>query len=126
MKLIKLERGFDAKVHFTVFKSVMERTPVDLTEYRDIVFEVYNSFDQSPILRKTMGNNGVSFRLGSKEKNQITVHISAEDTMRFGANSVHSPASRLYSLSGVKGGGVTHLLNGGFFYSEPNKGGPNV
>jgi len=122
---VRIKRGTDQKVHFAIFDDALNRRPVDLSVFYDIVFEVFNTGDCDPILRKSIGTNGISFRQG-RSTNEITVFVSADDTMRFRANSSLSQELRTYRLTGIKTNGERSVINEGIFYSEPTLGETNA
>lgn len=123
MNYIRLVRGADQKIHFSVFDDAHNREPINMSMYYDIVFEVFNTLDDRPIVKKTVGTNEIVFGQGA---NEITVFVSADDTMRFSANGFKERCNRLYRLTGIRSSGERHLINEGAFYSEPSGGGANV
>jgi len=130
MNHIRVVRGTDQKVHFAVFDNAQQRTPVDLSVYTDVVFEVFGANDDRPLLKKSIGTNGIAFRLdggnGRRGDNEITVFIAADDTARFGANRFSDRCDRVYRLTGLKGDGERNVIHEGFFYSEPSGGEASV
>jgi len=113
--MIRLNRGTDQKIRFTIYESAINQNPVDLSGFYDIVFEVFGSINDKPIIRKTIGTNSI---VQGEKNNQVTVFVDADDTMRFSPNNMTGSVSRIYQLQGYMTNGRIQMLNQGFFYCE--------
>lgn len=130
MNIVKIKRNTDCKINFSIFDHVQYRRSIDISHFKNIVFEVFDVASDAPLIQKSYSNNGAipSHNYDNRNRpiyNKVTVFIKSEDTLRFSANSHIKDSHRIYTLTGVGAQGRT-ILSEGFFYSEPSAGGANV
>jgi len=113
---VQITKGVDINVRFKIYDDYILRTPVDLTQYIDLVCAIT---DRGHLLiEKKMSKNGITIEteINGTVQNVMVVNFTVKDTIRLRPNPVTEEKSRTIEIFGIdRNNKITRFAIGAFY-----------
>lgn len=120
MSVIHIIKGADCTVKFRCFTDFLNKTPIDLSQFKNIIFAVTERGNL--LIEKQLKTNDITIDNNNTDLVPFVARVKlvSEDTLRLLPNSSKEPLERFYELFVVADDDSVQRIDYDNFYVEPS------
>lgn len=120
MSVIHIIKGADCTVKFRCFTNFLDKIPIDLSQFKNIIFAVTERGNL--LIEKQLKTNDITIDNNNTDLVPFVARVKlvSEDTLRLLPNSSKEPSERFYELFVVADDDSVQRIDYDNFYVEPS------
>lgn len=120
MSVIHIIKGADCTVKFRCFTNFLDKIPIDLSQFKNIIFAVTERGNL--LIEKQLKTNDITIDNNNTDLVPFVARVKlvSEDTLRLLPNSSKEPLERFYELFVVADDDSVQRIDYDNFYVEPS------